>query len=81
MKGLAKAGICLGTAAILLSCKPSEDSKYDSGYDDGYAEGYNTTLAIRATIVKGDWGDESYSRGYKDGRAEGVRDALAEKTE
>jgi hypothetical protein len=80
MEGLAKTTICLGIAAILLSCKSSGASRYDSGYSDGYAEGYNTTLEIRATIVEGDWNDEAYSRGYKDGRSEGVKDALAKKT-
>lgn len=79
MKQLAKTTACLGIAAVLLSCKSSEASRYDAGYSDGYAEGYNTMLEIRATIVEGDWGDEVYSLGYKNGRAEGVKDALAKK--
>ena len=63
----------------LTGCGESASARYDAGYSDGYAEGYNTTLKIRATLVRGDWSDKEYSRGYNDGRANGVSDALQKK--
>jgi len=60
---------------FLSGCGESADARYDAGYSDGYAEGYNTTLKIRATMVRGDWSDKEYSRGYSDGRAQGVSEA------
>lgn len=68
--------ILLSALALVSGCGESADARYDAGYGDGYAEGYNTTLKIRATMVKGDWNDKEYTRGYYDGRANGVTDAL-----
>lgn len=71
--------IIVSAIAALSGCGESADARYDAGYSDGYAEGYNTTLRIRATMVRGDWNDKEYSRGYGDGRSQGVSDALAKK--
>jgi hypothetical protein len=68
--------IFLSVLALVSGCGESADARYDAGYSDGYAEGYNTTLKIRATMVRGDWKDKEYTRGYYDGRANGVADAL-----
>lgn len=71
--------VFLSAVAALSGCGESASARYDAGYSDGYAEGYNTTLRIRATMVRGDWKDKEYSRGYSDGRSQGVSDALAKK--
>jgi hypothetical protein len=68
--------ILLSAIALVSGCGESADARYDAGYSDGYAEGYNTSLKIRATMVRGDWNDKEYTRGYYDGRANGVADAL-----
>ena len=69
----------LALFAILSGCGEPADARYDAGYSDGYAEGYNTTLNIRATMVRGDWSDKEYTRGYYDGRARGVSEAQEKK--
>lgn len=71
--------VLLSAVAALTGCGESASARYDAGYSDGYAEGYNTTLKIRATMVRGDWKDKEYTRGYNDGRAQGVSEALAQK--
>ncbi len=71
--------VFLSAVAALSGCGESASARYDAGYGDGYAEGYNTTLKIRATMVRGDWNDKEYTRGYNDGRAQGVSEALAQK--
>ena len=71
--------ILLSAVAALSGCGESGSARYDAGYSDGYAEGYNTTLRIRATMVRGDWNDKEYTRGYNDGRSQGVSEALAKK--
>ena len=68
--------LILSFVALVSGCGESADARYDAGYGDGYAEGYNTTLKIRATMVRGDWKDKEYTRGYNDGRSNGVADAL-----
>jgi hypothetical protein len=73
--------IFISAIVALSGCGESADARYDAGYSDGYAEGYNTTLRIRATMVRGDWKDKEYSRGYSDGRSQGVNDALAKKNQ
>lgn len=71
--------IFLSAVSAISGCGESASARYDAGYSDGYAEGYNTTLGIRATMVRGDWKDKEYSRGYSDGRSQGVSEALAKK--
>lgn len=73
--------IFLAAILTLSGCGEPADARYDAGYSDGYAEGYNTTLRIRATMVRGDWKDKEYSRGYSDGRSQGVNDALAKRNQ
>lgn len=73
--------VFLSVIAGLSGCGESVSARYDAGYSDGYAEGYNTTLRIRATMVRGDWKDEEYTRGYNDGRSQGVSDALVKRAQ
>lgn len=57
---------------VLAGCY--EEDKSDAGYSDGYAAGYNTTCAIRATLIEGDFENSSYAESYRLGYADGAYD-------